>query len=256
MPHSIRAQWNINSLQVHRLQKQLMQKALAPWPRRDRPLLEINCGAGSFLYFYWQSGFEVVATEEDPELRIGVFDKKIPGIDLRGACDDDLPFDDDCFDWVILHIRHANNENMEKAFQEAVRVVKRGLMLTFWNKTSIAGLWTKLPVYKKVYPAESASLKDVLQMARSFSSYPVKIYSTLCLPDFTWQYGGWCQKVNGWFAEAPFGAWCIVRMVPNKTRLVTPMPLILNHEYQQAEGQLDYIQQREVKKHENSERKN
>lgn len=247
--------WNTSASQVRALQKRLLQKAMASWPRRDRPLLEINCGDGAFLHFFWQSGFDVVATEENPELRIRIINRGLP-IDLRGAKDDDLPFEDDCFDWVILNTRHEESERLKGAFQEALRVVKRGIMITFWNRTSLAGIWTKLPPGKKVLPAGSLSVREVMKLAHSFSINSLKIYSTLCLPDFTWHHAGWLKEVNGWFSDAPFGAWCVVSMMPGNGKLVTPLPLALTHKYGQVESQLDYVQKREVKNHENCNSEN
>ena len=51
------------------MQKQLVQHCLAPWPRRGRTLLEVNCGRGELLPLLWEYGFDMTATEHNPELR-------------------------------------------------------------------------------------------------------------------------------------------------------------------------------------------
>lgn len=231
---------------VRLLQIRLLEKALAPWPRRDSPLLEINCGDGPFLRFFWQCGFAIAATEEEAEKRGKAMERNVPHLDLRAATDNDLPFEDESLDWVVLHIRHSEPERVEAALLEALRVGKRGIMITFWNRSSLSGLWKRLHRKGVALPECALAPDTVISRLRAFGCGALKIHSTLLLPEFTWKKGNLLGALNFCLSDSPFGAWCIVRAVPGRGTLVTPMPLRLQGQLRHADSPLEYQKNRSL----------
>lgn len=231
---------------VRLLQIRLLEHALAPWPRRDSPLLEINCGDGHFLRFLWQCGFALAAIEEDPEKREQARKRKIPRLDLRGAADNDLPFEDESLDWVLLHIRHSEADRLETALREALRVGKRGIMITFWNKFSLAGIWARVRKKGTMLPESALNPGDILGLLRAFGCGALKIHSTLLLPNFTWKKGNLLRGLNVAFPDSQFGAWCVVRATPGRGSLVTPLPLPLTGRLRHADSPLEYQKHRSL----------
>lgn len=237
--------WEGDCLFVRSMQKQLLQKALAPWPRREAPLLEINCGDGAFLRLYWQSGFDIVATEKDPGLLEAAKKRQLSFVDLRIADEEALPFEDDNFDWVILNVRQTAPERLDAALREALRVGKRGIMITFWNALSIAGIWARLRGRKSAFPVQTVAWPRLFSLIRPYFHGKTALYSTLCLPDFTWRAGFPGSGINGFLGGSIFGAWCLLRFEPGSGNLVTPLPLRLKEQFQQSDAVLKYVQKQD-----------
>ena len=103
------------------MQKLLLQHSIAAWPRRGRTLLEINCGGGDFLPLLWECGFDMTATESNPDMRADA-GRMADRAEVLAATDDHLPFDDGEFDWVVLHLVSAGGQSARTAMAEALRV--------------------------------------------------------------------------------------------------------------------------------------
>lgn len=46
----------------------LLQKMLSAWPRRGHSLLEVGCGTGRFLEFFWENGFDATGCDRNPAM--------------------------------------------------------------------------------------------------------------------------------------------------------------------------------------------
>ena len=119
---------------VRTTQGKLLRRCLAPWPRRARSMLDINCGDGRFLHLLWESGFDVLATSK-PEERCSTVTDAI-SFTIEGADDTHLPFDEDYFDWSILHLQKPWPQ-ATASIREAMRIASKGIALTFWNSFSL-----------------------------------------------------------------------------------------------------------------------
>lgn len=202
----------------------ILQEALASWPRRGAPLLEVNCGEGEFLPLLWRCGFDVVATETEPELRKTAACRGLPGLELYAASDDSLPFDNDYFDWVIVHLYRKDSPDSDKnAIEEGLRVARRGLMVSFWNSASIAALfelrgrkppfrsgYTWLHVYRRLYSLRAGSLAS---------------YAALYAPRMAWRNKTALAMTNYLAFLKIFGAWCLIRVDLNALNTATPIGL-------------------------------
>lgn len=125
-------------------QKKLLSGMLACWPRRRQKLLDIGCGTGIFLEFFWSGGFEVTGVDKSPDM-LAEARKKMGGrAELHLAPAEHLPFDDREFDYVSLMTVLEFVEDPESVLREAARVARKGVLITFLNRFSLYGLSVRL----------------------------------------------------------------------------------------------------------------
>ncbi len=222
-------------------QSDLLAKALAPWPRREAPLLEVNCGDGVFLPLLWHSGFDVIATEQDAGMRIRAQQKPLPDCDVRAATDQDLPFDDDSFDWVIVHLNTKDKKEIARSAREALRVARLGLMLTFWNSAApamlCAGAARRLAALNKALPWWRVwGAAQALRIGRQVGM------GTLSTPPCTWRDGGWLAAPNEKITWLPLGAWGIVRLDMSPGVPLTGLALRIGPALSRPQPAMEYSQ--------------
>lgn len=214
----------------------LLEAALASWPRRQSSLLEVNCGNGAFLEFLWKCGFDVKCTEADAELRACAGKRPVPDLDIRAASDDDLPFDDDEFDWVVVHLKTGEVNHIAACASEAARLARRGLMITFWNSQSIPCMCWRL-FHTVPWVENPASWWAVWRQVNKLRLGSVSTFSTLATPICVW-------RKQGRQASQPlrvfFGGWCAVRLDMGSQISATPLPLRLNVSLRQPEPLMEY----------------
>ncbi|MDR2573977.1 MAG: class I SAM-dependent methyltransferase [Desulfovibrio sp.] len=205
----------------------LLRSSLAAWPRRGKRLLEINCGEGRFLSVLWECGFDVTGTEHDAAMRKRALKHVGFRAEIASAFDGYLPFEDDAFDWVILHVAADAAATLENSLAEALRVATGGIAVTFWNSASwpyilhrVSGngfwpcpRWNFFNIWRRLKKRDMGRLT-------SLSALPGPIRS-------------WNRECGGFFRWAvahvpPFGAWCVIRMDIDPSGFVTPLPLHLN----------------------------
>ena len=221
-------------------QMALLEGALASWPRRQAPLLEVNCGNGAFLEFLWHCGFDVRATEADASLRQCAQRRHVPDLEIRAAADDDLPFEDDEFDWVIVHLKTGEAGRIATCANEAARLARRGLMLTFWNSQSIPGICWRL-AHASAWAENPASWWVVWRQMHRLNLGAVSTHSTLASPVCFWR-RQW--RPGSGSARTMLGAWCAVRLDIGPVAPLTPLPLRLSSSLGRAEPVMEYTSKR------------
>ncbi|WP_022655909.1 methyltransferase domain-containing protein [uncultured Desulfovibrio sp.] len=209
------------------LQMRLLQESLAGWPRLGASLLEINCSEGMFLPLLWECGFNVTGTERTPCLRAQATINAAAKAEVEAAADDHLPFGDNEFDWVVLHVTAADDDALAASVSEALRVAARGLAVTFWNTASLPGFCRRLSGREAVWPAPGHSWWRVWRMLRRFGTGRLTSLSTLAGPMRTWNRQCVAAPCNTWLRGLPLGAWSIIRLDLAPLRPVTPLPLRL-----------------------------
>lgn len=222
------------------MQLAMLQRALAPWPRRQAPLLEVNCGNGAFLQFLWQSGFDVQGVEADPGLRLAAQKRPVPGLEIYAAHDENLPFANDSFDWVIIHLKTNEEDGIEKCANEGARLARRGIMLTFWNSSSLPALCWAV-THKKPWSANSVSWWSVWRELQSLGLGRIAILSTLLTPVWTWR-RQW--RFGGTMRGLPLGAWCAIRVDIGPLSTGTPLPLRLGIKLPENEPAMEFAPKR------------
>jgi protein-L-isoaspartate O-methyltransferase len=206
----------------------LLQNCLAVWPRRGKRLLEINCGEGFFLPVLWECGFDVTATEHEPDLRNRALAHVGFRAEIMASSDEYLPFEDDAFDWVILHAAAKDWPAFENSLTEALRVATGGLAVAFWNSASFSYMLSRLSD-RGFWPRPRYNCFSVWRKLKQRGMGRLTSLSALSGPVRTWNrvHGGvLCQAVTH---VLPLGAWCIVRMDIAPPGSVTPLPLRLRN---------------------------
>jgi ubiquinone/menaquinone biosynthesis C-methylase UbiE len=169
-------------------EKRLFQRLLSPWPRRRQTLLEPGCGTGIFLEFFWEAGFDVSGIDSSSAMLARARKRLGSKAELHLGQVEDLPFEDNEFDFVALITVLEFCSNPEAVIKEAARVARKGLVIGFLNKHSLYYLTHGLN-----YPGVRKSL---LRQARWFSWWqmrkiirnvvgPKKVYARSVLPGTT-----------------------------------------------------------------------
>lgn len=205
-------------------QFRLLERALAAWPRRAAALLDVNCGSGALLPFLWACGFEVDAVEADAAARARA-QTRCPSATLMAGRDDDLPVEDDAYDWVLLHLQEPRR--LDSALAEARRVARRGFAITFWNRHSLAGLCARLA--RTMLPGPAATWWEVRGALRHLGVGPGRTasLSVLAAPMNTWRKASPLAACNHWLTGLPVGAWGVFRCFLGGGGSVTPLALRL-----------------------------
>ncbi|MDE5878841.1 MAG: class I SAM-dependent methyltransferase, partial [Desulfovibrio sp.] len=191
-------------------QLRLLERALAAWPRRDAALLDVNCGSGAFLPFLWACAFEVDGVEAEASARARA-QARCPTARVMAGSDDDLPVEDDAYDWVLLQLREPSR--LGAALAEARRVARRGFAVTFWNRHSLAGLCARLA--RSELPGPVTTWWEVRAALRRMENAPppgsLTSLGALAGPLSTWRAASPLSACNRWVTGLPVGAWAVYR---------------------------------------------
>jgi SAM-dependent methyltransferase len=151
--HHYDSKWGINYGDVGQAQVEgKLRKALGHEPRRYGRALEIGAGTGYFSLNLLRAGVvgEAVATDISPGmLRKLEHSAEELGLAVEtAACDAaDLPFEDGSFDLVFGHAVLHHLPDLDAAFREFRRVLRRGGVVAFCGEPSSYGdriaIWPK-----------------------------------------------------------------------------------------------------------------
>lgn len=93
-------------------------------------VLEIGAGTGANLPIYPEAVEELVVVEPDEQMRAGLDDKMddraVDEVEVVDAMAEDLPFDDESFDTVVVTLVLCSVGDLEEALGEVRRVLRRG----------------------------------------------------------------------------------------------------------------------------------
>lgn len=127
----------------------MLQHFMAPWARRQQRLLEIGCGPGRFLQFFWESGFDVTGLDASPAMLELARERMGGKADLHLGLAEHLPFEDKEFDVVALLTLLEFCSDPGQVLAEALRVARKAILITFLNKQSLYGVVKRLPFARK-----------------------------------------------------------------------------------------------------------
>lgn len=117
------------------LQKQLMVDMLRP--AFAQSLLDIGCGAGATLMPFLNKGIDL--TGIDPSVRMLETARKNLGhrVALHKGYAEDLPFDDNSFNYAVIFLTLEFCEDPVRAVEEACRVTRDRIFIGIINKFSL-----------------------------------------------------------------------------------------------------------------------
>jgi SAM-dependent methyltransferase len=113
---------------------------MAPWIRRQQRLLEVGCGSGRFLQFFWESGFDITGLDASPAMLELARERLGNRAELHVGQAEHLPFDDKEFDVVALLTLLEFCSDPGQVLDEALRVARKAILVTFLNKYSFYGV--------------------------------------------------------------------------------------------------------------------
>lgn len=216
-------------------EKALLQRVLSSWPRRGHSLLNVQCGTGIFLEFFWEGGFDLTGVDKKPQLVSQAVERLNGKAEIHVAAPDYLPFDDNAFDYVALLHGLENRKNGEQILAEALRVSAKGVVLTFSNPWSVAYAaslcHSRLTRQCLLHPWTSRRKLSPLKyyrMLRSLAgSAHISVRSTLLGPQWTW--GRCATMLNSLAFPLPLGALVAMRVDHLPLQTGTALPLRLQN---------------------------
>lgn len=226
-------------------EKALLQRVLSSWPRRGHSLLNIQCGTGIFLDFFWEGGFDITGVDKQDAFVAQAQNRLDGKAEIFVAAPDYLPFDDNEFDYVALLHGFDTAENAKATLTEALRVAAKGVVLTFYNPWSVAHaarsccrLWGRSSLGRKLGSTQdlaapwsmTAPLSPLTyyKMLRKLSNCAhMSLRTTLIGPQWTW--GKYSALLNCFVTPLPMGAMSALRVDHHPVQAGTPLPLRLQN---------------------------
>ena len=158
-------QWynNIGNRFVVELENRLMLEMLKPMPKST--LLDIGCGAGSSLFPFLDMDIQLTGLDPSPYMLDIASEKLGNRVDLHRGVAEDLPFDDNFFDYTCMFITLEFVENPKKAIEEACRVTKDRIFFGILNRYAAWGMYLQIKCLFK---------DSIYKHARFFSIWELK----------------------------------------------------------------------------------
>lgn len=188
-------------------------------PVRGESVLDIGCGAGASLLPFLEMGLQMTGLDPSPYM-LDIAMKKIGNrADFHRGFAEDLPFEDNSFNYACLITTLEFVKDPEKAIEEACRVAKDKIFIGFLNRYAIKGIKRKVEgIFKEtIYDhAHFFSIWDLKKMIRSILIDVPMSWKTVCqFPDPS---GKIVHKLeqSDLVQRCPFGAFAgmVVTLVP------------------------------------------
>jgi SAM-dependent methyltransferase len=117
------------------LEKKLMVEMLQP--ARRETVLDIGCGTGESLVPFVDMGLSVTGIDPSQDMLDSAFSKLGNRVELHRGFAEELPFDDNSFNYSFFFTSLEFVDNPEKALEEACRVAKDKIFIGILNSISI-----------------------------------------------------------------------------------------------------------------------
>lgn len=207
------------------LEKRLMLNALKP--ERGESVLDIGCGSGFGLQTFLDKGLQVTGLDPSPYM-LDIAQKNIGNrVDLHRGVAEDLPFDDNSFNYACFITTLEFVEDPKKAIEEACRVAKDKIFLGVLNRYAITGIHRRIKgvftrtIYNHACFFSIWELKDIIRSL--LGDVPIA-WKTVC--QFSASPGQVASKIEQFplMQKCPFGAFIgmVVTLVPRfRTRPLT-----------------------------------
>jgi ubiquinone/menaquinone biosynthesis C-methylase UbiE len=206
----------------HRLMLEMVQ------PVVGESLVDIGCGTGASLEPFLGKGVSLTGVE--PSLYMLDMARKKIGqrVDFQQAHAEDLPFDDNSFNYAVLCLVLEFCENPGKALEEACRVAKDGVFIGILNKYAPTAFKKRIrgifhaTIYNR---AHFFSVGEIKQMFFSILGNEPVASRTVCqFPGITHP---WIVRMEStrFMQKSPFGAFAGIMAVPVPRFRTTPLTL-------------------------------
>lgn len=95
-------------------------------------VLDVGAGSGVFAEEFRNRNVEITAIDSNEEM-IAAFREFVPGVEIRQAVAENMPFPDSAFDLVFMGVVLHEVDDYTKAMQEAFRVSAKRVMILEWK---------------------------------------------------------------------------------------------------------------------------
>ena len=214
------------NLPIVRLEQKLMMDMLAP--ARGRRLLDIGCGTGVRMVPFIEKGLDVTGIDPSPYMLDIGRDRLKNKMDFHRGVGEDLPFEDNAFNYVTLITALEFVEKPEKVLQEAARVAKNKIFIGFHNRYNlncarlkVMGMFSDT-IYNK---ARFFSIWQLKQMAKEILGNVPVTYNTVCrMLNPVEQYLDH-MNLGSVIRKLPFGTFAGMLITPVPRFITTPLVL-------------------------------
>ena len=244
-----------------RLQEELMMDMLAPKPHET--LLDVGMGTGVSLMPFIEKRLNVTGIEPSPYMVDIARASLGHRAEIHQGFSEDLPFEDNAFNYVTIISTLEFVDDPEKTLREAMRVAKNKLFIGIMNRYSFFSLKKRIhglfsdSVYNRATFFSVWTLKQMVR--RILNEVPVKVRTVSRIPMISGMaYSGIISEITHSFEKSglvrmfPFGSFAgilvtlvpyyttrplIIRCKPEKPRgLITGIPLNPNSSAESEKG--------------------
>jgi SAM-dependent methyltransferase len=220
---------------IAELESRLMLQMLTP--KAGEMVLDIGCGTGMSVQPLLDAKLQVTGLDPSPymlDIALAHFGQRI---ELYRGVAEDLPFDDNSFNYACFFCTLEFVDNVRDALAEACRVAKDKVFIGLLNRYAIKGIerWIKGFFTRTVYDhARFYGIWEIKRMVRDLMG-PVPIsWRTVC--QFPNSPGGFLGRIEKFklVQHCPFGTFAgiVITLVPRfRTR-----PLALRYQPKQTAG--------------------
>ena len=204
------------------LEMQLMRDLLQPM--RGESVLDIGCGAGACLPALLEMGLQVTGLDPSTYMLDISLGKMGDRVELYRGFAEDLPFDDNSFNYSCLFTTLEFVDDPNKALREAFRVTKDRVFIGVFNRYALKGIQRRV---RGIFTAsifnhaQFFSVWELKQMIRSIIGQVPVSWRTVCqLPIPSGKFVNNLEQ-SKIIQRCPFGAFAgmVVVLVPRfKTR--------------------------------------
>lgn len=113
---------------------------------RDR-VLDVGCGSGNHLLLLHRCGLDITGVDASPYMLTRARERLGPSAALEAGRAEDLPFDDNAFDFVIMIHTLEFLDDPLAALREAGRVARKRVLVGVQNSLSWNGLLKRIQGY-------------------------------------------------------------------------------------------------------------
>ena len=164
------------------LEFELMIKLLKPSPGES--ILDIGCGLGMSSQRLLNHGLNVTGIDPSPYM-LDISGANLGNrVDLYRGYAEDLPFDDNSFNYAIFFLSIEFVNDPSKAIAEACRVAKDRVFVGFFNRYAIKGiqrLFTGFTGHTVFRQARFYSVWEVKKLVRGIAGSVPITWRTVCL---------------------------------------------------------------------------
>ena len=217
------------------LECRLMIDMLRPTP--GETVLDIGCGTGTSLRPFIEMGLQATGIEPSPYMLDMALKNLGHRVDLHRGYAEDLPFDDNSFNYACLVTALEFVEDKQKAIEEASRVAKDKLFIGVLNRYAIKnvqrrvkGVFTKT-IYNRAHFFSIWELKNIIRTL--LGDVPVS-WRTLCQLPVGPQMITDRIEQSSLLQKCPFGAFAgmVVTLIPR----FRARPLSVRYKSKQTTG--------------------